>query len=162
MRQSKAVHRLNVVLVLMLLLETSAPFSLAMQAQKPDAPASQDSSFTEQAASKLLDQVAEGLNGRIAKKMLSAFDLSRMNGGAVFKDQISAFFNQTDSIRVRFKLLEVTDNVATVDAELDVTPHSDLAPPQHKHTQLLFTAENGRNGWKFTDVQPRNFFSQSS
>src|SRR5947209_18424855 len=100
MRPSKAVHRLNVVLVLMLLLETSAPFSLAMQAQKPDAPASQGSSFTEQAASKLLDQVAEGLNGRIAKKLLSAFDLNRMNGGAVYKDQISASFDQSDSLRV--------------------------------------------------------------
>src|SRR5947209_11781634 len=158
MRPSKAVHRLNVVLVLMLLLETSVPFSLAMQAQKPDAPTSQDSSFTEQAASKLLDQVAEGLNGRIAKKMLSAFDLNRMNGGAVFKDQISAFFNQTDSIRVRFKLLEVTDNVATVDAELDVTPNGDLAPAQHKHTQLRFAEENSSGGGDVVEVMPGIFF----
>ncbi|PYP88932.1 MAG: hypothetical protein DMG65_14490 [Candidatus Angelobacter sp. Gp1-AA117] len=121
-----------------------------------------DNSFTEQTASKLLNQVAEGLNGRTVKKMLSAFDLTRMNGGVAFKDQISAFFNQTDSIRVHFKLLEVTDNVTVVDAEMDITPHSDLAPPQHKYVQLRFIAENGPHGWKFTDVQPRNFFSQSS
>ena len=131
------------------------------QTQKADS-TKDESTFTEQAASRLLEQVAEGLNGRTAKKMLSAFDLNRMNGGAVFKDRISAFFNQTDSIRIHFKLLEVTDNVAVVDAEMDVTPHSDLAPPQHKYMQLRFTGEKGRNGWKFIDVQPRNFFSQSS
>jgi len=132
------------------------------QTQKPGAPAKDDATFTEQAASRLLEQVTEGLNGRTAKKMLSAFDLNRMNDGAVFKDQVSAFFNQTDSIRVHFKLLEVTGNVAVVDAEMDVTPRSDLTPPQHKYMQLRFTGEKGRNGWKFIDVQPRNFFSQSS
>lgn len=126
------------------------------------AQATEDSTFTEQAASKLLNQVVEGLNGRTTRKMLSAFDLNRMNGGAVFKGQISAFFNQTDSIRVHFNLREVTDNVVVVDAEMDVTSRGDLTPPQHKSMQLRFTGEKGRNGWKFIDVQPRSFFSQSS
>lgn len=132
-----------------------------MNASIVRAQAKDDSTFTEQAAAKLLNQVAEGLNGRTAKKMLSAFDLNRMDGGTVFKDRISAFFNQTDSIRVHFKLLEVTDNVAVVDAEMDVIPHSDLTPPQHKYMQLRFTGEKGRSGWKLIDVQPRSFFSQS-
>lgn len=131
------------------------------QTQQPDSP-KDDSTFTEQAASKLLNQVAEGLNGRTARKMLSAFDLNRMDGGAVFRDRINAFFNEAESIRVHFKLLEVTDNVAVVDAEMDVTPHSDLTPPQHKFMQLRFTGEKGRNGWKFIDAQPRSFFSPSS
>ena len=147
-------------LALLVVLQLLPPLTFT-QTQKPDSP-KDDSTFTEQAASKLLNQVAEGLNGRTARKMLSAFDLNRMDGGAAFKDRISAFFNQTDSIRVHFKLLEVTDNIATVDAEMDVTPHSDLAPPQHKYMQLRFTGEKVGGGWKFIDVQPRNFFSQSS
>ena len=145
---------------LIVALQLLSSFAFA-QTQKSDPP-KDTPTFTEQAASKLLDQVAEGLNGRITRKMLTAFDLNRMNGGAVFKDQISAFFNQTDSIRVHFKLLEVTDNVAVVDAEMDVTPHSDLAAPQHKYMQLRFTGEKVGSGWKFIEVQPRNFFSQSS
>src|SRR5262249_21800945 len=115
--------------------------------------------FTESKASKLLNQVAEGLQGHSAKKMLGAFDLSRMNGGAVFKDQITAFFNQYDTIRVHFKQLQVNDNTAIVNAEMDQSPRSAINPPQHKSMELRFTAEKDGNGWKFVDVQPRTFFS---
>jgi len=119
----------------------------------------QATALTESVASKLLNQVAEGLQGHSAKKMLGAFDLSRMNGGAVFKEQITAFFNQYDTIRVHFKLVEVNDNTATVNAEMDETPRSAITPPQHKSMELRFTAEKGANGWKFVDVQPREFFN---
>jgi len=126
------------------------------------AQAKEDSSFNEHTASRLLDQIAEGLNGRSARKTLGAFDLSRMNGGTSFKDQVTAFINQTDSIRIHFKLIEVTENTAVADVEMDATFTSDLAAPQHKHIQLQFTAEKGGKGWKFIDVQPRAFFSQSA
>lgn len=115
--------------------------------------------FTEGAASKLLNQVAEGLRGHSSRKMLGAFDLGRMNGGPVFKEQITAFFNQYDTIRVHFKLLDVTDNVVAVDAEMEETPRSAITPPQHKSLELRFTAEKEANGWKFVDVQPRGFFN---
>ena len=119
----------------------------------------EDSSFSERMASRLLDQIAEGLNGHSGKKMLSAFDLGRMNGGTTFKDQVTSLINQTDSIRIHFKLIEVTENTAIADVEMDATFTSDLAPPQHKHAQLRFAAETGHKGWKFIDVQPRAFFS---
>lgn len=115
--------------------------------------------FTDGVASKLLNQVAEGLRGHSSRKMLAAFDLARMNGGAVFKEQITAFFNQYDTIRVHFKLVEVTDNTVVVDAEMEETPRSTITPPQHKSMELRFTAEKEANGWKFVDVQPRQFFN---
>lgn len=115
--------------------------------------------LTESAASKLLNQVAEGLHGHSPRKMLGAFDLSRMNGGPVFKEQITAFFNQYESIRVHFKLVEVNDNTATVNAEMDQTPRSAITPPQHKSMELQFTAEKEADGWKFVDVRPRGFFN---
>lgn len=131
---------------------------LAVGAQQKDSPPQPDT-FTEAAASRLLDQVAEGLQSRITKKMLNAFDLARMAGGAVFRERVTAFMNQTDSIRVHFKLHEVADNVAVVDVEMEAVPHSDIAPPERKHMELRFTAAPGRDGWKFVDVQPRGFFS---
>jgi len=115
--------------------------------------------FTDADASKLLSQLAEGLQGHSSRKMLGAFDLSRMDGGAQFKEQITAFFNQYDTIRVHFKLVQVKDNEATVDAEIDGTPRNAITPPEHKHLQLRFAVAKTAAGWKFVDVQPRSFFS---
>ncbi|HKD13976.1 MAG TPA: hypothetical protein VKE71_05450 [Candidatus Angelobacter sp.] len=115
--------------------------------------------FTEADASKLLSQVAEGLQGHSPRKMLGAFDLSRMDGGPQFKEQITAFFNQYDTIRVHFKLVQVKDDEATVDAEIDGTPRNAITPPEHKRLQLRFTVGKTAAGWKFVDVQPRGFFS---
>ena len=115
--------------------------------------------FTEGAAAKLLGQIAEGLQGHSSKKMLNAFDFARMDDAASFKEQITAFFNQYETFRVHFKLVEVKDGTAVVDAELDATPRDAIAPPVHKRLQLTFSAANGAVGWKFVDVQPRTFFS---
>ena len=115
--------------------------------------------FTEAAAAKLLGQMAEGLQGHSLKKTLSAFDLVHMDGGATFKEQITAFFNQYETIRVHFKLVEVKDGTAVVSAELDETPREAITPPEHKRVRLTFTAGNGPDGWKFIDVQPRAFFN---
>ena len=140
------------LLAVLLVAQQLCPVLLAQTGAPPE------STFTESAASKLLNQVAEGLQGHSSRKMLGAFDLSRMNGGAVFREQITAFFNQYDTIRVHFKLVEVKDNTATVDAEMDQTPRSAIAPPQHKSMELRFTAEKDGSGWKFVDVRPRGFF----
>lgn len=118
-----------------------------------------DDVFTDSAASKLLGQIAEGLQGHSARKMLGAFDLSRMQGGALFKEQITALFNRYDSIRVHFKLVEVQDNTAIVDAEMDESPANANDPPQHKSLQLRLGATKTSAGWKFMDLQPRNFFT---
>jgi len=115
--------------------------------------------FTDADASKLLSQVAEGLQGHSPRKMLSAFDLSRMDGGAQFKEQITAFFNQYDTIRIHLKLVQVKDDEALVDAEMDGTPRNPITPPERKRLQLRFAVAKTLGGWKFVEVQPRSFFS---
>ncbi len=119
--------------------------------------------FTDHTASQLLDQIKEGLESRISKRTLNAFDLSRMNGGAAFKNQITAMLGQYEFVRVHFSLLETSihgsEASAVVDVEMEENPPGDVSAPVHKHTQLRFTAQNGPKGWKFTDVQPRSFFS---
>jgi hypothetical protein len=114
--------------------------------------------FPSQAA-RLLHQIAEGLQGHSQRIMLGAFDISRMDGGPVFQGQITAFFDRYDSIRVHFRLVEVKDNVALVDAEMDVSPRDGATPPQRKNMELRFAGAQTPTGWKFIDVKPRNFFS---
>lgn len=136
-----------------LLAASFLPWSMAAQSEAPS------DVFSEAEASKLLKQVADGLQGHSKRRMLNAFDLSRMDGGPLFAERITAFFSGYDSIRVHFKLVQVKDNVAVVDAEIDSTPRNDADPPQHKSLRLRFTAATAAGGWKFVDVQPRNFFS---
>ncbi|HLJ28349.1 MAG TPA: hypothetical protein VKY85_16680 [Candidatus Angelobacter sp.] len=144
-----------VLMVMVLLLSLSSP---AQESARP--PSTEPSNaFAESAASKLLGQMAEGLQSHSEKKMLSAFDLSLMDGGPTFKEQVTALFNQYEFIRVHFKLVEVKENVAVVNAELDVTPADPANPSQHKNIQLRLTAAKTPAGWKFIDVQPRAFFS---
>jgi len=131
----------------------------AVQTPSVAQPAQAHDAFTEEAASKLLSQVAQGLQGHVERTMLGAFDLSLMEDGPIFKQQITAFFDQYDTIRVHFKLEEVKDNVAVVDAELDETPRNEADPPRHKSTEIRFTGVKTEAGWKFIDVQPRDFFS---
>ncbi|HLJ87278.1 MAG TPA: hypothetical protein VKZ53_10675 [Candidatus Angelobacter sp.] len=135
------------------------------ETEKTDRPNKADKSdvFTADAASRLLENIRFGLEGHDPRKMLSVFDIAAMKGGAVFRDRIAAFFDQYESFRVHFNLVEASmqgaEGVVVVEAELDATPTSSLAPPVRKRVQLRFLAANRGSGWKFTDVQPRSFFS---
>jgi hypothetical protein len=117
-------------------------------------------------ASKLLRQINDGLVNGKAGKFLSAFDVARMSDGQLFKQQVMSFFSHTDSIRIHFNLTEATMNgdkgAATVEAEMEADPRDGNTPPLHKQTTLHLLAEHTVAGWKFTDVQPRSFFSTSS
>ena len=139
----------------------SLVFFLAIQSQSPATAQSDGNSdtFSESIASKLLSEVTEGLQAHLPRRMLGVFDLNRMNRGAIFKEQVTAFFNQYDSIRVHFKLVEVKDNTVTVNAEMEESAPNVITPPQHKSAQLRFTVEKASSGWKFVDVQPRLFFT---
>lgn len=149
------IARMAISAAILLTSLTASPTQTAASSQNQE----QSSTLTEGDAAKLLGQIAEGLQGHSPKKLLSAFDLARMDGGATFKEQITAFFNQYETIRVHFKLVEVKDGTAVVNAELDETPRDAITPPEHKRIRLTFAAGNGPEGWKFIDVQPRAFFS---
>lgn len=145
--------RVLAVIALLLMLGAKGPERAIAQSDQAD------DSFNDLAASKLLGQVAEGLQGHLSRKMLDAFDLARMARGATFKEQVTAFFNQYDSIRVHFKLVEVKENTVIVNAQMEESTSGEFITPQRKSAQLRFTAEKTPAGWKFVDVQPRSFFS---
>jgi hypothetical protein len=131
---------------------------------KPPAPPAKDSSFTLNTASQLLDQITNGLVAHNQSKMLGAFDLSKMPDGPLFRQQVTNLFAQTGNIRFHFNILEVSmdgsKGIVEVAVEMDVEVLREaVTPPLRKQAKLRFVAENGPAGWKFTEVQPRAFFS---
>lgn len=118
--------------------------------------------FDDRVATKLLDQITDGLQGRVPNKVLAAFDFGRMQQGQVFRQQLTAFMSRSDSIRIHFNLVRsATENgtaTADADVEMEAAPR-DNSVPVHKQNRLRFAATNTPEGWKFSDVQPRSFFS---
>ncbi|HKT50692.1 MAG TPA: hypothetical protein VJV96_10360 [Candidatus Angelobacter sp.] len=121
--------------------------------------------FSARDASALLNQINDALVNRSAGKFLAAFDLSRMDNGQLFKQQITSFISHTDSIRVHFNLTSAGVNgnhgVATVDVQMEADTGNG-GEPLHKEATLNFMAGQTGAKWKFIDIQPRSFFSTLS
>src|SRR6476469_10643649 len=135
-----------------------APLLAQDAAQKQPTPAA----FDDQAASRMLLQLSEALQGHSQKQFLGLFDLDRMKDGPLFRQQINSFFGQTESIRVHLNLMDTSldgdkANVV-VEAEMEATPSSGGAPSR-RNERLTFTVIWVGGKWKFVEVQPRSFFS---
>ncbi len=146
---------LATVLICLLL---PAALSLASQTAKPE-----EKDFDDHIAAQLMHQIDDALVARNPKKMLEAFDVAKMADGPLFRQQINSFFGQTADIRVHFNLVEASmqdgKGVAKVDAEMEANLRDDNLTPVRKQAQLRFVAEKSGGGWKWTDVEPRSFFS---
>lgn len=120
--------------------------------------------FTASAASQLLTQITQGLIGRNQSQVLGAFDLNKMQDGALFRQQMTSFIAHAENIRVYFYVMQASGDSATGQAEVEVQIEADPRDsnntvPVRKQARLHFTAHSTQRGWKFTDVQPRSFFS---
>jgi hypothetical protein len=126
-------------------------------------PPSPSSGFTDRDASNLLTQITNGFTSRNARQVLAAFDTATMPDGDLFRQQIIAFFAQTDNVRIHFNLVktsaEASKGTAEVEVEMEAAPRDDNATPVHKRETLRFAATHNSTGWKFNDLQPRSFFS---
>lgn len=121
--------------------------------------------FSAHEATALLNQINDALVNRSAGRFLDAFDLSSMDKGQLFKQQITSFISHTDSIRMHFNLTSAGMNgnqgAATVDVQMEADTGNG-GEPLHKEATLNFVASKTASGWKFIRVQPRSFFSTSS
>lgn len=130
----------------------------AAQSTKPE-----EKVFDYRAAAQMMNQIGDALVARDQERVLDAFDLDKMNDGPLFRQQISSFFANTGNIRVHLNLAEATmengKGVARVDAEMEAGLRDENLPPVRKQAQLRFVAEKSGEVWKFTDVEPRTFFS---
>jgi hypothetical protein len=133
-----------------------------VQAQNAPQPQPTPAAFDAQTASRLLLQLSEALQGHSQKQFLALFDLDRMKDGPLFRQQISSFFWQTDSVRVHLNLVDTSldgDKAKlAVDAQMEAAP-SNGGAAERKNERLNFVVASQGNRWKFTDVQPRSFFS---
>jgi hypothetical protein len=141
--------------VLVMSLCAILPAQTPAQNQQP-----QQSVFDDRAASRLLLQLSEALQGHSQKQLLALFDLAKMKDGTLFRQQINSFFSQTESIRVHMNLIEVVAKSATVtvDAEMEIEPRNG-GPAVRRNDRLTFAVMNEGKNWKFSDLQPRLFFS---
>lgn len=141
--------------VLVMSLCAILPAQTPAQNQQP-----QQSVFDDRAASHLLLQLSEALQGHSQKQLLALFDLAKMKDGTLFRQQINSFFSQTESIRVHMNLIEVVAKSATVtvDAEMEIEPRNG-GPAVRRNDRLTFAVMNEGKNWKFSDLQPRLFFS---
>jgi hypothetical protein len=138
---------------------------LAAQSGANPKPQPEENVFNDRVAALLLNQIAGALVAHNQKNMLGVFDLDKMNDGSLFRQQIASFFAETVAIRAHFNLVQAAmedgKGVATVDVEMEADRRDDRLPPLHKQAQLRIVAEKSAAGWKFTEVQPRTFFSAS-
>jgi hypothetical protein len=136
--------------------------SVLLPAQTAQEKAPSRRAFDETVASRMLQQLSEALQGHSQNQFLALFDLAKMKGGPIFKQQIASFFSQTESIRVHLNLVEVAVDgdraTAAVDAEMEVEPRNG-GPVVRRNERLNFVAAGAGGNWKFVDLQPRGFFS---
>ena len=116
--------------------------------------------FDDRAASRMLLQLSEALQGHSQKQLLALFDLGKMKDGMLFRQQIDSFFSQTESIRIHMNLAEVAaeSGTVTVEAEMEIEPRNG-GPSVRRNDRLDFVAVPAGKDWKFSDLRPRSFFS---
>jgi hypothetical protein len=140
---------------------------LGVVGQTSQATAKDKGALSDDAAVQLLHQMAAALASRNQTKMLGVFDLAKMKDGALFRQQINSFFSRSGPIRVHFDQVQVAKEVSkegekeviTAMVEMEADSRDDTKLPVRKQAELRFVAESSPTGWKFTDVQPREFFS---
>lgn len=155
----------NCLLLLMITVCLLFPGTMSLTARAQTAQAQNQNAFSARDASALLNQINDGLVNSSVGKFLAAFDLSRMDNGQLFKQQITSFISHADSIRMYFNLTSAAMNGNQGTATVDVQMEADIGnggEPLHKEATLNFTAGQAGAKWKFIDVQPRSFFSTSS
>jgi hypothetical protein len=154
--KAESVRSFVTIVFMALLSVTLGAAQTAPQKQPPQ------SAFDAQAASRLLRQLSEALQGQSQKKFLALFDLARMKDGALFRQQIASFFSHTISIRVHLNLgetdVEGDKASVVVEAEMEAEPASG-GPIARRNDRLNFTVANSGGTWKFVELQPRSFFS---
>lgn len=117
--------------------------------------------FSQDVAVQVLGLIRDGLHNHSPGRMLAAFDREKLPAYLAFEDQVHAYFNQYDTFRSYFRILQTSTegNHGVVLAEWQIESSRDSAqPPQRRDTQVRFELAPGKNGWQIVDFSPRNFF----
>jgi hypothetical protein len=165
-RQLLRVSRLSVALLSSAALFAQATPPPAARGKTPKAkklpptpPSSKE--FSEDVAAHVLNLIRDGLQNHSPARMLVAFDSEQLPNYLTFEDQVHAYFNQYDSFRSYFRIMQTSteDGHGVVLAEWQIEASTDSGgPPQRRDTQVRFELASGKDGWRIVDFSPRNFF----
>ena len=117
--------------------------------------------FSDDVATQVLGLVRDGLQSHSSARFLAAFDREGLPDYLAFEDQVHSFFNQYDSFRAYFRLLQISkdDSRGLVLAEWQIESTRDSSgPPQRRQSQVRFELAPGKSGWQIVALSPRNFF----
>jgi len=117
--------------------------------------------FSESVARQILGLIRDGLQNHSSSRMLAAFDRENLPDYLAFEDQVHAYFNQHDSFRSYFRILQTstegTHGVVLAEWQVEAVRNSSR-PPERREGQVRFEMAPGKNGWQIVQMTPRDFF----
>lgn len=117
--------------------------------------------FSEAVARQIMGLIRDGLQNHSPGRMLAAFDRENLPDYLAFEDQVHAYFNQHDSFRSYFRILQTstegTHGVVLAEWQVEAV-RSSARPPDRRDGQVRFELAPGKNGWQIVQMAPRDFF----
>jgi hypothetical protein len=125
-------------------------------------PAPAVNSFAEKDALQVMDGLRKALESESRSHLLAMFDSKRMPGFAVFRDQVTQFFEQYQSFQVRYHVSQVAQDgeFGSIVTEFFVQalPATDGLPGLRRRVQMHLVVARDSGVWKITDLSPRSIF----
>jgi hypothetical protein len=125
---------------------------------------SEDESRATAVAEEVMRTLNDGLAADSAAKFLSVFN-DGMRDYSNFADQVAMFFSMYDNFRVHYRVIEARpiseaekDLSVIVNVELQADDANNNVPGPNRNGQLHLRMSEGKNGWKITELEPREFF----
>ena len=120
--------------------------------------------LTEQVIRDVLEPLQRGIEERRAAQVLAVFDQQETPGYAQLRDQMRAFVSQHESVRFRYKVLQVAaekdHGFAIAEIDMAATPADETQLAVQRSTQMRFQIKLGAMGWKLVGFKPSDFFTQ--
>jgi hypothetical protein len=130
----------------------------------PDASSQQPLTVTEQVIRDVLQPLQRGIEEHNPAQVLAVFDEQDTPDYARLRDQMRAFFSQYDSVRFRYKVLQVASEKdhgsAIAEVDMAATPADETKMAVQRSTQMSFQLKLGEKGWKLIGFKPADFFTQ--
>ena len=131
--------------------------------QEPPASGPQPLTVTEQVIRDVLEPLQSGIEEHKLAQVLAVFDPEETPDYARLRDQMRAFFNQHETVRFRYKVLQVTSEKdhgsAIAEVDMAATPMDETKMAVQRSTQMSFQLKLGAKGWKLVGFKPSDFFT---
>jgi hypothetical protein len=125
--------------------------------QTPGQPA-----FAAADAVRVLDGLRQALESGSRSRFLKAFDGRRMPGYAAFRDQITEFFEEYDSFRMQYRLMQTAMDgefgAVVAEVGIDAVPAGGTGPGVRRDASVRLVLDWDGKSWKITDLAPRSLF----